>query len=201
MTALPSLASLTTAEVATVLGSDATRVPALRSVWAGARAAGLACTVRVPPGDNLGLHHALAVVRPGEILVADAGGDEAVGVWGALMTIAAQSSRVAGLVVNGSVRDVAEIRERVFPVFAIGTAPHAATKDQPGAVGVPIEIRGVPVEPGDLIVADDDAVVVVSAHRVRDLADDVAALRRKELEAARRLASGETTVDVLRLRR
>ena len=182
-----------------MLGTRARRIPGVAAMWPGARAAGFALPVRAVGGDNLALHRALAAAREGEILVVDGGGGETVGVWGALMTIAAQTARVEAIVVDGAVRDLAEISRRHFPVFATGTAPHAATKQAPGTVGEAIRIRGVDVEPGDLVVADSDGVVVVEADLVDDVVESVRTLRRRERAIARRLRRGESTVAVLGL--
>jgi 4-hydroxy-4-methyl-2-oxoglutarate aldolase len=194
-----AVATLTSAEVATILGSVALRIPGLKPIWAGAHASGPARTVRAVPSDNLALHRAPAGSSAGDVIVVDAGRDETVGAWGDLIAIAAIARGVAGLVVDGSVRDIAELRELGFPVFAIGTAPHAAAKREPGQLGVAVNLRGVRVEPDDLIVADDDGVVVVPSGLLVSTMAGVTALRLHEEAVAARLRAGESTIEVLGL--
>jgi 4-hydroxy-4-methyl-2-oxoglutarate aldolase len=170
----------------------------IRPVWRGAAVAGPAFPVRCAQGDNLAIHVAVDAMPPGYILVVDGAGVIA-GYWGEILTVAAQARDIAGLVIDGGVRDVAAIEKRKFPVFARGIDMRACVKSHAPAVGEPTVIGGVMVAPGDLIVADADGVACIpQAHVERTLA---AARQRTEKEAGivARLEKGETTVDILGL--
>lgn len=123
--------------------------------------AGPAVTVEVRPGDNLMIHAALALVKPGDVIVVDGKGDLNSALMGEIMCQQAVALGVAGVVIDGAVRDSEAIRELGFPMFAAGLNPNGPTKFVPGRVNHPISIGGVTVEPGDLVVADADGVTVV----------------------------------------
>lgn len=131
--------------------------------------AGPAITVEVRPGDNLMIHAAMAVAQPGDVLVIDGKGDLSSALMGAIMMNQAKAIDLAGVVVDGAVRDVLELRELGFPVFAAGANPNGPTKYIPGRVNWPISIGGVSVNPGDLVVADADGVVVIEREKAASL--------------------------------
>lgn len=135
----------------------------------GVKMAGAAVTVRVRPGDNLMIHKALALAQEGDVLVVDAQGSCTNGLWGALMTRTALRKGVSGLVIDGGVRDAAEIRELGFPVFARAVIAAGGDKEGPGEVNVPISCGGVAVMPGDLVVGDEDGVAVVARVTAADV--------------------------------
>lgn len=123
--------------------------------------AGPAVTVEVRPGDNLMIHAALALVKPGDVIVVDGKGDLSSALMGEIMCQQAVALGVAGVVIDGAVRDSEAIREMGFPMYAAGLNPNGPTKFVPGRVNHPISIGGVTVAPGDLVVADADGVTVV----------------------------------------
>lgn len=127
------------------------------------RIAGTALTVRVPPGDNLMVHAAVTYAREGDVIVVDARGDEEYALGGALLAAIAQTKGVRGFVLDGVYRDVDELRKINFPVFARGRQPKACSKHGPGEINTVVQCGGVPVHPGDIVVADEDGVVVVPA--------------------------------------
>ncbi len=134
----------------------------IRPVTAGMRCSGPAVTVRLPPGDNLMIYAALEVAQPGDVLVIESRGFTAVAQWGDQTSLAASELGLAGVVMDGSVRDPDGIVEVGLPVFALPVVvPNGALKDGPGEVNVPVAVGGVPVLPGDLIVAGASGVVVV----------------------------------------
>ncbi len=157
---------------------------------------GQARTVRCMVGDNSALHAAITLIEPGEILVADAGGFLGTAVWGGLMTEAARRKGIAGLIVDGAVRDQAEIIKSAFPCFARGAVPAGPHKGFGGAIDVPISCGGVAVHPGDLIVADADGVTVVPLARVETTLSAYHALKAKEEQALAALDSGGTLADI-----
>lgn len=125
------------------------------------RLLGPACTVKVYPGDNLMVHKALDIAKPGDVVVVDAGGHKSTAVFGDLIASKAQHRGIAGFVIDGLSRDVESLREVDLPVFSIGTTPIGPLHRGPGEINFPISCGGIVVNPGDLIVADDDGVIVV----------------------------------------
>lgn len=130
---------------------------------------GTAFTVDVRPGDNLMIHAALVLARPGDVLVIDGKGDLSAALMGELMCAHAQAASLAGVVIDGAVRDIATLREGTFPVFACGTSPNGPNRSQSGRIGYPISVGGVSVSPGDLVVGDEDGVVVIPQEDVHAL--------------------------------
>ena len=156
-------------------------LPRVRRLWRGATLAGRAFTVWTPPGEHLSLRHALEQAAEGEVIAVSCGGSLATAVWGARMSRIALERGIAGLIVDGAVRDVDEIEELGFPVFAAGVVPTPPGREVAGEVGGPIECAGRMIAPGDWIYADGDGVVVVPAR----IHDDVVVLARAALEQER----------------
>jgi 4-hydroxy-4-methyl-2-oxoglutarate aldolase len=142
------------------------RIAALRPRM---KLAGPALTVEVRPGDNLMIHAAMALARPGDVLVIDGKGDRTAALMGTIMMTACKQLGVAGVVIDGAVRDSLEIDEMDFPVFSVGTNPNGPTKNVPGRIGHPVHCGGVTVRAGDLVLADADGVVVIERERVEAL--------------------------------
>jgi regulator of RNase E activity RraA len=162
----------------------------IRPLWPGMpRVAGPAYTVRCPPGDNLMVHAAIYRAAPGNVIVVEAG-DVDHAVAGGNVCAVAQRRGVAALVVDGVIRDVAEARERGFPVLARGVIPIPGAKDVLGALGGPVRIGGVEVRPGDVVVGDEEGVVVVPAARAAAVLE--AARARADKDAATTLDAWET---------
>jgi 4-hydroxy-4-methyl-2-oxoglutarate aldolase len=171
----------------------------LRPAWAGASLAAPAYPVRCTPGDNLAVHVAVTKAPRGSVLVVDVGEVADRGYWGEVLTTAAESAGLAGLVLDGGVRDVAALEAHGFPVFSSCIALTGATKDKPGTVGLPVRVGDVVVEEGDWVVADVDGVTFVPGG---GLADVVAAGRAREAKEAGffdALHGGATTVQLLGL--
>jgi RraA family protein len=133
------------------------------------RLAGPALTVEVRAGDNLMIHAAMALARPGDVLVVDGKGDTGCALMGALMVNACKVMQLGGIVIDGAVRDTDELRELGFPVFAAGANPNGPTKFVPGRINWPVSAGGVAVSPGDLVVGDADGVVVVEREKAASL--------------------------------
>ena len=175
--------------------------PAIRPAWAGARLCGIALTVECPPGDNLMLHHAVASAAPGVIIVACIGEYQRAGCWGEVLTAAAQNKAVAGLAVDGAVRDIEAISERQFPVFSRSLAIGSCTKERFGRLGEPIRFGGVPVRSGDIIVGDADGIVIVDQERADEVYRKASERRIREAEIMEQLSQGKTTIELLGLPR
>ncbi len=139
----------------------------LRPAWSGAAIAAPAYPVGCTPGDNLAVHVAVTTAPRGSVLVVDVGRVVDRGYWGEVLTTAAEAAGVAGLVLDGGVRDVAALEAHGFPVFSAAIALTGASKDKPGTVGVPVRVGGVEVALGDWVVADVDGVAFVRGHQGR----------------------------------
>jgi 4-hydroxy-4-methyl-2-oxoglutarate aldolase len=146
--------------------------------------AGPAFTVEVRPGDNLMFHVALALAKPGDIIVVDGKGYASAALFGELMVTQAIAAKLGGLVVDGAARDLDVLRDSPIPIFAAGRNPAGPTKGIDGRIGVPISLGGVSVEPGDLVVGDCDGVVVIPR---RDVDTVLAAGDKKLIAEAQRL--------------
>jgi len=148
---------------------------------------------------NWGAHQALRLVQPGDVLVLAARGGMSAGVWGHVLTAAALKVGLAGVVIDGCIRDAAENRADKLPIACRGICPGGPHKGWPCNLNVPISCAGVAVLPGDIVVADDDGVAVVPQTRVAAVLEE--ARRRIELEASwhQRLAAGESTLQLLGL--
>lgn len=133
------------------------------------KVAGPAFTIEVRPGDNLMIHAAMALARPGDVLVIDGKGDQTSALMGTIMMTACRQLGIAGVVMDGAVRDSLEIDEMDFPVFSVGTNPNGPTKNNGGRIGHPISLGGVTVHPGDLIIGDADGVVAIEREAVAGL--------------------------------
>jgi 4-hydroxy-4-methyl-2-oxoglutarate aldolase len=174
--------------------------PAIRPAWRGARVCGPAVTVECPPSDNLMLHVAVAHARPGVVIVATVGGYLLAGAWGEILTEAARARGVAGLVIDGAVRDIDAIEASGFPVFSRGLAIGSCTKERPGKLDAAIQLGGATVRPGDLVFGDADGLVIVEHDRIDDVYQAAAGRRRTELEIITKLREGRTTMELLGLK-
>jgi len=152
------------------------------------RMAGPAFTVRTRPGDNLLIHKALETAEPGDIIVVDGGGCTTNALIGEIMAAAAEMKGIAGFVINGAIRDAESIRNSSFPVFACGVTHRGPYKDGPGEINVTIAIDNMVIEPGDLIIGDEDGVLCVPCQHAESVYQD--ALEVTKLE--RNLVAGRT---------
>ena len=172
----------------------------IRPIVPGMRVCGSALPVRCQPGDNLTLHAVIAVARPGDVIVADVADYIEAGHWGEILTVAAQARQVAGLVINGGVRDVEAAQRRHFPVFSRAVSMKATVKRVFGAINVPIVCGGAVVRPGDLVLADDDGVVIVASEEAERALGAAIDRENREVDVMRRLKAGELTLDILGFR-
>ena len=168
----------------------------LEPAWPTARLLGRAFTAQGAPGDNLALHHAVAQASAGDVIVLAVGGERGRAHCGAILASAAHARGVAGLVLDGAVRDRAELAEIGLPVFHRGVSPLKPAKDGPARLGVPIEIDGARIETGDLIAADADGIVVVPRAHADEVLAAAVALEEREREILARIEEGETTLEI-----
>lgn len=182
-----------TGNVGDCLGRGAGMNSRIRGLSYGIKLVGPAMTIKVPPDDNLMIHKALTLVKPGDVIVIDGGGDHSCALLGFLMAQTAIKLEVAGMVVDGAVRDTAEIRHVGFPLFAAGVSPNGPFKEGPGEINYPIHCGGQVVHPGDLIVADDDGVVVVKKELAAECINQIKEVIEREKKRLGEIESGLTT--------
>lgn len=163
----------------------------LRPMHGGGMLAGPALTVKARPGDNLMLHYALDIAEPGDVVVVDAGGELSNALIGEMMVAYAAKRGVAGIVINGAIRDAAAIRAGDFPLFAAGITHRGPYKDGPGEINVAIAIDGMVIEPGDLVIGDDDGLLCVPYDQVPGVFERADAKNRAELAQLERIAAGQ----------
>jgi 4-hydroxy-4-methyl-2-oxoglutarate aldolase len=189
MTDYTAFQQLSPTTLADVLTRERVMDIGIRPLWPGVRrVAGPAYPVRCAPGDNLMLHAAIYRAAPGSIIVVEAG-DVDYAVAGGNVCAVAQRRGVAAFVVDGVIRDLAEARERRFPVFARGVSPIPGGKDVIGVLNGPVRCGGVAVSPGDMVVADEEGIVVVPAARLGAIL--AAAQARAARDAAETLETWE----------
>ena len=165
--------------------------------------AGTAVTVLTRGGDNLAVLRAYDFCRPGDVMVIDAGGDLNNAVFGGIMSLGAEKLGLAGLVVDGAIRDVAEIAERVFPVYARGVNHRGPYKDGPGAINVEVTVGGMVVRPGDIVIGDQDGLCAFPPSLAKEVIAKALAQRAKEEATIKSILEGRwdrSSVDALEAR-
>ena len=165
--------------------------------------AGTAVTVLTRGGDNLAILRAFEFCRPGDVMVIDAGGDTTNAVIGGILSFYGATIGLAGMVIDGAIRDVAEIRERTFPIYARGINHRGPYKDGPGAINVSVTVGGMVVHPGDLIVGDQDGLLAFAPGTARALIEKAESQRIREeatMEAMRAGRWDRSFIDALEAR-
>lgn len=175
--------------------------PSMRPVWPGSKTCGQAVTCYNYPGDNLLLHVAAKLAEPGDVIVATNGGSAQGALWGDMITYYARGKGIAGAVVDGAVRDTGRVREMGFPVFSTAVSVSHPEKRGPGSANVPVVVAGVMVNPGDLVIADDDGVLAIPPELVEAAVDNAEARAAKEEGFRDRLDKGSTLYDLLGIER
>ncbi|EMA01633.1 4-carboxy-4-hydroxy-2-oxoadipate aldolase/oxaloacetate decarboxylase [Haloferax denitrificans] len=151
----------------------------LRPAYDGVEMAGTAVTVKAAPGDNLIIHKAITLAEPGDVLIIDCDGYTDTGHVGELMCTSCQANGLAGLVIDGAYRDSREIAEMEFPVYGRGVNPQGPLKQDPGSINVTVSVGGVSVDPGDIVIGDDDGLAVIP----REGAEEVLERAHEKLSA------------------
>jgi len=162
----------------------------------GMRLVGQARCVDAVEGDNAAIHAAVSLVEPGEVLVINGGGMENRAVWGGILAALARRRKIAGVVLDGAVRDITELKEGDLPVFAVAASPAGPSKGWGGTIDGTIACGGVAVEPGDLIVGDEDGVVVVPLARHAEVLKTARERLKFEASVLERLEKGEDTSSI-----
>lgn len=157
---------------------------------------GPARTVRTGPGDNWAIHRAVSEARSGEVLVVDAGCDASHGYFGDILGLACLKKKLGGLIIDGAVRDIGALRTLCFPVFALATSPVQCRKDSDGAINAPVVCGGVSINPGSLMIADDDGVLCVANSDLTEIECAITALTEFEKSIRSKIESGRTTLEI-----
>lgn len=176
-----------------IISDNLDRLPGavgLRPFHRGGSMAGVAFTIKTAAGDNRVIHQALDLFRPGDVLVVDGGGDMTRALVGEIMSLIAELRGAAGMVIDGAVRDAAILSKSSFPVFARTAIHRGPYKNGPGEINVPVSVGGMVVNPGDIVVGDDDGVVAFSPSIADDLLKAVKAQEDKEEAILRSIRDG-----------
>ncbi len=194
-----ALNKLSTSTIHEAQGQVGALAHSIRPVYPGMKCCGPACTVRSHGGDNLMLHKAITVAQSGDVIIHDGEDVFESNVWGEIMTTGAMQRGVAGFVTSGVVRDIEAIHAKGFPVFAQGVSMKWCAKASLGNINHPIIVGGAAINPGDIVIGDDDGIVIVPLDRAEEVLRLAQAREARERVMMEQLKTGKSTVELLGL--
>ena len=194
---LAQLEGVWTSTIADTMGRHGVMMPEIRPIFEPIRMVGVAFTVLNYPNDNITTHKALTMVQPGDVLVIDEGRENNTGSFGHNMSLQARNRGIVGLVSNGCVRDIRLLREEKFPAFCRGVCPRSAQKNTPGSINVPVQVGGLVISPGDIVVGDDDGVAVIPLAVAEEVIKRARQRMDMEYQQAQDIKNGKKPLEIL----
>lgn len=191
-----SMKTFSTATICEAYGGKGALFHTIKPIRSPMKLCGPVIPVMTRPGDNLIVHKAIYVAKPGDVLLVGTSSFVEAGFWGSIMTVAAKQRGIAGLVTDGAVRDTEEIIKMDFPVFCQSISIKGTTKTCMGTINHPVHFGGVKIEPGDLIVGDSDGVVVVAREDVPGVLEMARQRDEKEKRISAELRQGKSTLEL-----